>query len=85
MTEPTESPRDLPELDPEQFVGGTPAGERDPVDFSSNDQSEDEPGAQSGDEPGDQSGDEPGDQADHEQTGRDDVRSDRSTDTEDDQ
>ena len=37
------SPPDLPGLDPDEFVGGPPAGEGDPSAFTSNDQSADEP------------------------------------------
>jgi hypothetical protein len=36
----TSQPPHPPGLDPEQFVGGTPAGEDDPHAFTSNDQSD---------------------------------------------
>jgi hypothetical protein len=39
----SESPTDLPSVDPEQFVGGAPTGEADPVGFTSGDQSTDAP------------------------------------------
>lgn len=44
MSEPaSNTPEDLPGIDPDQFVGGTPAGESDTGAFVSNDQSA-EPG-----------------------------------------
>lgn len=43
----TESPSDLPVVDPEEFVGEPPTGEADPSGFTSGDQSADE---QSGDQ-----------------------------------
>lgn len=44
MTEPASStPEDLPRLDPDQFVGESPAGDADAGAFTSNDQSA-EPG-----------------------------------------
>jgi len=39
----TESPADLPGVDPEEFVGEPPTGEADPSGFTSGDQSSDEP------------------------------------------
>ena len=35
----SESPADLPGLDPDEFVGEPPTGEQDPVAFTSGDQS----------------------------------------------
>jgi hypothetical protein len=42
-------PPQPPGLDPEQFVGGTPAGEDDPHAFTSNDQSDTEHAGDAGD------------------------------------
>ena len=39
----SESPKDLPGVDPEEFVGEPPTGEADPVGFTSGDQSTGEP------------------------------------------
>jgi hypothetical protein len=39
----SESPKDLPGVDPEEFVGEPPTGEADPVGFTSGDQSTSEP------------------------------------------
>jgi len=39
----SESPADLPSLDPDEFVGEPPTGEQDPVAFTSGDQSGHEP------------------------------------------
>lgn len=44
----SESPSDLPGVDPEEFVGEPPTGEADPEGFISGDQSSAEP---AGDEP----------------------------------
>ena len=41
----TESPADLPGVDPEEFVGEPPTGEADPEGFTSGDQSSEEPSA----------------------------------------
>jgi hypothetical protein len=38
MSESSQEPQDLPSLDPEEFVGEPPAGEQDPTDFESGDQ-----------------------------------------------
>lgn len=50
MTEQT-NPTDPGELDPEQFVGGAPAGDARPGDFISEDQSAPASGSQPDDEP----------------------------------
>ena len=49
----TSQPPRPPSLDPEQFVGGTPAGEDDPHAFVSNDQSDLSDAAPEGDNAGD--------------------------------
>ena len=49
----SESPTDLPGVDPEEFVGEPPTGEADPVGFTSGDQSPGEHSEQ--DEPEDPS------------------------------
>jgi len=46
----TSQPPHPPGLDPEQFVGGTPAGEDDPHAFVSNDQSDLSDAAHEGDD-----------------------------------
>jgi hypothetical protein len=38
MSQSNDGPQDLPALDPEEFVGGPPAGEQDPTAFESTDQ-----------------------------------------------
>jgi hypothetical protein len=47
----SQTPEDLPGLDPEQFVGGPPTGDEDPMAFTSGDQST---GQADGAEQGDQ-------------------------------
>ena len=44
----SESPTDLPGVDPEEFVGEPPTGEADPVAFTSGDQSTGEPAGEDG-------------------------------------
>ena len=52
-------PRHLEELDPEQFVGESPAGDGRPTEFMSDDQSDPTAGGRGG-EPSDEAGDEAG-------------------------
>ena len=61
MSDTDPDPRHLEELDPEQFVGESPAGDGRPTEFMSDDQSD--PAAGGTDEPDDEpseASDEPG-------------------------
>ena len=59
MSDTDPDPRHLEELDPEQFVCESPAGDGRPTEFMSDDQSDPAAGGTGG-EPSDEAGDEAG-------------------------